>query len=63
MAISKGKIIIEMCGRQVSMEEIERRCKKECPRGEYVYINTYEGNAYVLSKDHDADGAKVKLID
>lgn len=63
MAISKSKIIVEMCGRQVSMEEIERRCKKECPKGEYVYINTYEGNAYVLSKDRDADGAKVKLID
>lgn len=63
MTISKDKIIIEMCGRQVSMEEIERRCKKACPKGEYVYINTYEGNAYVLSKDHDADGAKVKLID
>lgn len=63
MAISKSKIIVEMCGLQVSMEEIERRCKKECPRGEYVYINTYEGNAYVLSKDHDADGKQVKLID
>lgn len=63
MAISKDKIIVEMRGRQVSMEEIERRCKKACPRGEYVYINTYEGNAYVLSKDHDADGVKVKLID
>lgn len=63
MTISKGKIIVEMCGRQVSMEEIERRCKKACPKGEYVYINTYEGNAYVLSKDHDADGVRVKLID
>lgn len=63
MAISKDKIIVEMCGRQISMEEIERRCKKACPRGEYVYINTYEGNAYVLSKDHNEDGVKVKLID
>lgn len=63
MALDKSKIIVEMCGRQVSMEEIERRCKKACPKGEYVYINTYEGNAYVLSKDHDADGVKVKLID
>lgn len=63
MALDKGKIIIEMCGRQVSMEEIERRCKKACPRGEYVYINTYEGNAYVLSKDREANGKQVKLID
>lgn len=63
MALDKSKIIIEMCGRQVSMEEIERRCKKACPRGEYAYINTYEGNAYVLSKDREANGKQVKLID
>lgn len=63
MALDKSKIIVEMCGRQVSMEEIERRCKKACPRGEYVYINTYEGNAYVLSKDREANGKQVKLID
>lgn len=61
MAVTKSKMFIEMSGKQLSVADIEQVCKEKCPKAEFVYVNTAEGQAYCLTKDTGAEPVCVKL--
>lgn len=61
MAVTKSKMFIEMQGKQLSVEAIEKACKAKCPKAEFVYVNTTEGKAYCVTKVESDEPVCVEL--
>lgn len=62
MALSKKTVFIEMKGKQISVEDLEKSCKAEFPKVEYIYLNTEECKAYCLNRAREGEPVVVDLM-